>query len=240
MVHGDLPRVQGSVTIFLDLDGPILDTRARNYAVHRALVEEQGRKVGLSPERFWTWKQAGRSSAQILARTGGGVDVEQFKRRWMVEIESPKWLRLDRLQPGVRETLGAWFPRWPLVLVTLRQDREALEAQLARLGLKRFFRAVLSETPVGRPGAETKQRLISGSPFHGRGVMIGDTEVDILAGRGLGLVTVGVWNGIRSRRRLAAEQPDVLVDGLAALKCVDFDAWARENAGRAGDANQAG
>jgi phosphoglycolate phosphatase len=48
-------------------------------------------------------------------------------------------------------------------------------------------------------------------------LIVGDTEVDIRAGKAVGIKTVAVTSGIRSRAALEAEGPDVIVDDIRAL-----------------------
>jgi phosphoglycolate phosphatase-like HAD superfamily hydrolase len=215
------------MTLFLDLDGPILDAAERNFQVHCALVAELGGRMTLNRDELWRLKRAGQSSADLLAlNPGPPVDRERFKRRWSEEIELPRWLALDTLQPGACATLEWLAQSWPLVLVTLRQRRDGLEDQLTRLGLARFFSSVLCANPAAGEGWETKRALVAASAFTGAGVFIGDTEVDIRAGKLLGLATVAVLCGIRDRAALEAEQPGLIVSGLEDLKRIDLPALA--------------
>jgi phosphoglycolate phosphatase-like HAD superfamily hydrolase len=48
-------------------------------------------------------------------------------------------------------------------------------------------------------------------------VKVGDTEVDILEGKNAGAWTVGVLSGTQPRRRLAALQPDFLVENIRSI-----------------------
>ena len=48
-------------------------------------------------------------------------------------------------------------------------------------------------------------------------VKVGDTEVDILEGKNAGAWTVGVLSGTQPRKRLAALQPDFLVESIRSI-----------------------
>ena len=48
---------------------------------------------------------------------------------------------------------------------------------------------------------------------------VGDSPFDVQAARAAGVFSVGVaWGGIHSRERLAAEEPDALVDSAEELR----------------------
>jgi phosphoglycolate phosphatase-like HAD superfamily hydrolase len=63
----------------------------------------------------------------------------------------------------------------------------------------------------------TKVALIRslGIPSSDDGIIVGDTETDIAAGKELSLTTVAVLNGIRTRRMLEMCQPDHIIDSFA-------------------------
>jgi pyrophosphatase PpaX len=49
---------------------------------------------------------------------------------------------------------------------------------------------------------------------------VGDTTVDVLAGRSAGMQTIAVTTGFHSRKRIAESNPDVIIDDLEALERV--------------------
>ncbi|MBI4571027.1 MAG: HAD hydrolase-like protein [Chloroflexi bacterium] len=65
--------------------------------------------------------------------------------------------------------------------------------------------------------ALTKAALIRAAGLAGDGIVVGDTEADIAAARGLGLTLVCVATGLRSRRFLQELEPDYLLEAFAAL-----------------------
>ena len=207
------------MNLFLDLDGPILNTAERNFRVYRAIVQEMGGQTAILQDAFWDMKRSGNSSAQILRREAGtaGIHADSFARRWLSEIEKPAWLAFDCIQPGVLDWIFGMASQFQLILVTLRQNGTALRDQLALLKLERLFKAVLCDTPTTGKGWETKYRLVTESGIATDGVIMGDTEVDVRAGKLLGLGTIAVSCGIRTRDLLAAEEPELIVDSLVEL-----------------------
>jgi phosphoglycolate phosphatase-like HAD superfamily hydrolase len=51
----------------------------------------------------------------------------------------------------------------------------------------------------------------------GHGLIVGDGDTDIEAGKRAGVVTCGVTYGLGSREGLIAAEPDILIDDLAEL-----------------------
>ncbi len=226
MVHGDLRRVPGAdcgkrpMTLFFDLDGPILDVSRRYYRLHSELVLQLG-GMPMDEANYWERKRDREPLSALLAldlKPIPGESAQTYRQLWREKIEWPASLAADTVVPGAREQLAALQTTHHLVLVTLRQCRENLEAQLERLQLGPFFEAVISAAPPAEEAWKVKQELIrSSSWMNGSGCIVGDTEVDIRAGKALGLITVAVLSGIRNRRCLALEKPDFLVEGLREL-----------------------
>lgn len=204
--------------LFLDLDGVLLDVRERHYRVHCDVLAPMGGVRG-DPDAFWRLKRAHRPLVELLAATAASPpDEASYRREFLARIEAPEYLAHDRLAPGARERLAALASGHSLALVTLRRHRERLLAQLEALTLASLFAAVHSAPGSGDGDWEIKRGLIAESPLFRRdGVVVGDTEADVRAGKALGLRTVAVLTGLRNRELLAAEAPDALLDSIADL-----------------------
>jgi len=207
------------VPIFLDFDGVLLDVSERYFRVHRALIEPSpgGR---LDRSAYWNLKRARRQIRHILEADGAGeVDEATYRKRWVDTIEAQEFLGVDVLLPGTRERLAALAQKHPLILVTLRQQPAHLAMQLDALNLRPFFEAVLVGSPLSGEGSTVKAGLLRESGRLRPGALIvGDTEVDIRAGKAVGIKTVAVLSGIRDREALEAEAPDAIVDDLHSLE----------------------
>lgn len=207
--------------LYLDLDGTILDVAARNHRVHVESVRALGGESRLSLEAFWREKRAGLTNARLLEREGlvPRVDPRRYGERFLAAIELDELQALDALLPGAREALEALAARHTLVVVTLRREREPLLRSLARLGVDRLVSDVLSASPLDAPGEHTKAALVRGRAraIVGASWIVGDTEIDVRAGKALGLRTCAVTSGIRDEARLSLETPDLLVPHLGAF-----------------------
>lgn len=202
--------------LFLDLDGPILDVRLRYHSVHAHIVASLGvQDDPLDLAAFWEAKRAGASGRALCAAHYPAVDPDEYTARWIAEIEAPERLRLDEVWETARAALDGLRERGPLVVITLRQHGERVPGELARLGLE--VDRVLHASPLDGPGWNSKERLLRAEGAREGDWIVGDTEVDIRAGKALGMRTCGVSCGIRNGELLALEDPDRLVDDLAAF-----------------------
>jgi phosphoglycolate phosphatase len=209
------------VPIFLDFDGVLLDVSERYFRVHRALIQPC-LGAGLDRTLYWNLKRQGRPIRDILEADGATeVDESTYRKLFVKTIEAREFLVHDVLIPGTREIVASLAHRHPLTLVTLRQEPDHLAMQLDALELRPFFEAVLVGSPLSGVASAVKAGLLRESRWLRPGALIvGDTEVDIRAGKAVGIKTVAVLSGIRSREALEAEAPDAIVDDLHGLEGV--------------------
>lgn len=123
------------------------------------------------------------------------------------------------LVPGVRETLQRLQPHYPMAVVSARDERSTL-AFLDQHSLRPFFTVVVTALsashtkpypdPIfyaaGRMGVAPEECL-----------MIGDTTVDIRAGRSAGAQTIGVLCGFGEAPELTRCGADLLLNSTADL-----------------------
>jgi HAD superfamily hydrolase (TIGR01509 family) len=205
-------------TVIIDLDGPVLDGQLRHYQCYRDIVTERGHRA-MSLERYWDMKRHRVDRRSQLAATGAEALYDTFLPAWLQRIESPSYLALDRLQPGVHDKLEEWTRMGVrLVLVTMRRDHETLAWQLDTLELRHHFDSVVAVGPIEpdvAKAAAAKSYLAPSSLE--RTLWVGDTEVDIAAARRVGVKVCAVTCGLRTRDFLASLRPDSLVSDMSAI-----------------------
>ncbi|MDP9510727.1 HAD hydrolase-like protein [Pseudomonas protegens] len=187
-------------TIFLDLDGPLLDGTQRHYSCYRSIMEGAG-FVPIDSERYWQLKRDMINRRELLALSRADSLYDEFLTRWLTLIESPGALELDIVQPGALECLRNWRQQGKrLILVTLRKDAAALQMQLQNKGLSAYLDKVLvcAHESGGAGKAQAVLDFLGERPDPLRSVWVGDTEVDAQAARSLGLDVYLVQNGLRS------------------------------------------
>ncbi|MBA2564138.1 MAG: HAD family hydrolase [Gemmatimonadetes bacterium] len=214
------------VLVLFDIDGTLLTAgQAPRRALEEALVAVYG-----TPGPVTTHDFSGKTDPQIilelleqegLARSRVRDDLERALDAY-VERLGP-YLAEDphaRLLPGIAELVPALArePRAAMGLLTGNVARGA-RAKLARFGLWEHFdvgafgsddadRNLLPAVAVARAAARWGVSFPPSRTF-----VIGDTPLDIAAGRVIGAVTVAVDTG-RTSGRLAEHAPDHLFDDL--------------------------
>lgn len=119
-----------------------------------------------------------------------------------------------RLVPGALATLERLAPRFPLGIATSR-DRWSAAAILEAELLNRFFQSVatarttLRSKPHPQPIIWTADQL--GVPPQSL-LVVGDTTVDIRAGRAAGAQTAGILSGFGERQELAEAGADIILE----------------------------
>ena len=121
---------------------------------------------------------------------------------------------------GVDRLLAGLAPRYPLAVVTARGERAA-QAFLQQFNLTHHFGAIASAQtaphtkPYPDPVLWAARTL--GVPVE-HCLMVGDTTVDILAGKRAGAQTVGVLCGFGERGELERSGADLILDTTAELE----------------------
>lgn len=219
---GGIPQrcAASQVTLFCDFDGPIVDVSERYYQTYRlGLAEIEAASPGLalhqlSKPQFWQMKQERTPDIEIAMRSGlQGEQIQQFLSRVKQIVNQPDLLAQDQIQPGVRWALSLLHERdVRLVLVTLRQQVQASQI-LRDHGLAALFSGIWGshdESAAYLNQAEHKTYLLDLAiqKFGNEAAwMVGDTEADVLAGQSLGIPTIALTCGIRSRSYLQKLEP---------------------------------
>jgi HAD superfamily hydrolase (TIGR01549 family) len=129
------------------------------------------------------------------------------------------------LVPGIRETLALLKPRFPMVVISARDDRAAM-GFLQHFELLPFFSYVITAQTC----AHTKpfpDPVLWAADHMGLSptqlLMIGDTTVDIRAGKAAGAQTVGVLCGFGEEPELRRAGADLILPSTALLPQILLD-----------------
>src|SRR5512133_710055 len=120
---------------------------------------------------------------------------------------------------GIRETLGLLQPRYPLAVISAR-DQAGTQAFLEQHQLTEFFKVVASALTCRHTKPFPDPILWAAAQM---GVapenclMVGDTTVDIRAGKAAGAQTVGVLCGFGQEAELRKAGADLILPHTAAL-----------------------
>lgn len=197
------------MNILLDLDGTILDSRARLHSLFCKLAP------GVMPDRsvYWEHKRVPRSHRWILANVAGWDEgeIQAFEAEWLRKIEEPEYLALDELAPGAFDAIRSLSTHASVHLLTARRSPGNLKRQLEQLGLLNCFTSIMA-TGAGRSKVETvRAHAIA---LEASDVLVGDTGEDVEAARSLGLVSVAICSGFRCEQYLRERGADRLYPSL--------------------------
>lgn len=196
--------------LFFDLDGTIWDSGERLY---KLFIDLTG--VNIEYDQYWKEKRNKVSNEDILLHRFNFRDdkIRQFTKSWMVKIEAPEYLALDKPFPFTEETLRYCISRgYHIYYVTLRQSKDKVIHELIDKKLYQYCLACLvSETKC------SKQDLVlqSGIEVCSEDFMIGDTGRDIQAAKSLGIRSIGVLSGFRNEKILSTYCPDYILKDIS-------------------------
>lgn len=202
------------MTVFLDLDGTLVEVSRKYYAVYRDILKRHGYNT-LGIQSYWEMKRDGTSNRKILLHSNCGLSEEDYKIEFTELIEKNGYLRFDVLKAGARSTLEQLSGFGELVLVTMRKNRDALLKELEQLRIIDFFIKVVNDDLGDDTKAwEKKEKLFKEHIVGKQAFVIGDSEAEIKAGKNLGYKTIAVSNGIRTVQILRGLEPDYILSDI--------------------------
>lgn len=203
----------GNMKIFCDLDGTVIDVATRHYRVYSETTQ-QFNGLPLSKAQYWDLKRKKMKWSELLPLSGLSSDIENgYLKVFIEKIEDPAYLKFDLPFPGAIDTLASLAEKGQCYLVSLRRNRRNLLDQLKGLAVDKYFTEVLSGHSE-HDGYDVKITLIKDRLGDEPGIIIGDTEADIVTGKKLGMTSIAVTSGIRDEAFLRALSPDYLVENI--------------------------
>lgn len=204
--------------LLFDLDGTLIDSTADLAASGNWLRVKHGLPA---------------HSVEIVASFVGD-GIEALTRRLLERPEGPIEAEVDefklhyhehcldetRLYPGVAATLEVLQARgYRLAVVTNKPERISRRI-LEGLGVGQRFSSVVggNSAPHKKPHAAPLHMAceqLSCDPR--RAVMVGDSRVDIEAGRNAGMPSIAILGGIGDESLLRAARPDLILNNFEAL-----------------------
>lgn len=211
--------------LLFDIDGTVIDYKKRMYGLYRQYAMDHDYPL-ISEAAYFANKKKGISEKSITAQTFPRAALTPYTVWKKAAIEKPEALRLDRLVSGIRNVLAKLVPIHALVSLSARQSTEALEEELVRLGIRAYFQSVL---PVGlaNPAQAKAAAVIAYSNVYRYRledmIVIGDTEIDILASQVAAVRCIAVGWGLRSASFLAGQGAKTVVKSVRDLPKVIAD-----------------
>lgn len=204
--------------IIFDLDGTLVDSRddianAVNFTLKKIGLKEKSISeissyIGTGIEDL-IGKSLGNKQEVLLTRA---LSVfEKYYRKHSADNSV--------LYPNVKEILE-YFKNKRKVIVTNRNYEFALIA-LNKLGIYDYFENVVGGDDVGCMKPSSCPLDISMNRLNTNkeeAIIVGDMDIDIVAGKKAGIITCGVTYGIGKKEDIIKAKPDFIIDDIINLK----------------------
>lgn len=205
--------------VLFDLDGTLLDSsRAITDAVENVLKSR-----GLGCNRADVAEMIGMPLENIFAVLAPNLSTEEV---WQLVLEYREYYMAHHLEhtsihPSTRMLLTKLKARGYKLGIITGKYREPVIDALDHFGISEFFDAVVTgyEVKNHKPAPdivlEAAKRL-GVSPKEC--VVVGDSSLDVEAGKRAGSLTIAVLSDLYSRRQLENAKPTVIVEDLGAIQ----------------------
>ena len=200
------------MNIFFDLDGTLWDSKDRLFTLFCDITKQNK----ISIDEYWNQKRAKISNEQILEGLGfNDNQIKKFVAEWMHKIEEDNYLRLDTLFPYTKIVLQTLKNRGcDIYYVTLRQSAERVLNEIRDKGIADYcIRCLVSEART------TKEQLVNnaGIKLSSDDIFVGDTGIDVMTAKSLGIKSVAVLSGFRNKEILEGYAPDYIIGNISEL-----------------------
>src|ERR1051325_3278075 len=202
--------------VLFDLDGTLIDSLGALAASLNLMLRDLDRPP-LSREQVAAF--IGNGIPTTVRRALVATHPNQEPPDPALHDAATEMLKTTRLFPNVVETLEH-FRGKRLGVVTSKEVRFT-EFLLDHFGIAKYFDTIVGgdTTPARKPDPQPvleALRLLEGRAAEA--VMIGDSEIDVIAGRRAGTQTCAVTFGYRSAAQLRVTEPDVMIDRFDQLR----------------------
>lgn len=199
---------KNTMNIFFDFDGTLIDVSQKYYHAHCAACKIM-RLRSCSFKKYWGAKRSKTPEHELVNLDLHSTRLRDYENSRIRLLENNEFLEYDKLFPFTKKLLQSLKDRHRLFLVTLRRDAGFLLREVNNFGIANFFTKILIHCPKSN-ALVAKMNLLKEIKFSSDDLIVGDTEVDIEAGKQLNLITVAVESGIRKKSILKKYAPDYL------------------------------
>ena len=204
--------------ILLDLDGTIVDSRGAYLEASRTAFAAMGQRtvdiriVIEIPKRL----EQDLPISDLVTE----VDVKKFLQLYLRAYYQATASRTKPF-PNVADTLKKLSGKAKLALTTRRSvSKKEVMNELEKLDLAKYFQEVVTSLDTHEPKPSPEALIKCSKQLNveiGDCLVVGDSIVDVKAGKNAGAKTVAVLSGIFSREELERENPDLILESIRKL-----------------------
>jgi HAD superfamily hydrolase (TIGR01509 family) len=208
-------------TIIFDLDGVLLDSREANFRAFRVVHDALSSKTDFTMNKFLEWYTPNYFElfGKMEIPESEWMRAGQIWRQHYISNESPELFAHTQEILSYLKSKG-----FKLALVTNGSENR-VNLDLERRKIKQFFDVVVN-------GEGLKLEEIKPAPTQlfmaleklgenaKSAVYIGDTAIDVLAGKNAGMKTIAITAGFGLLEKLKESNPDHIIDDLKELETI--------------------
>jgi len=204
--------------ILLDLDGTIVDSKEAYLEAVKAAFKMMGQRMVDAkiateiPKRL----EQNLPIKDLLK----GIDIQKFLDIYLNAYYQATSSTTKPI-PKVLDTLEKLSKKAKLALTTMRYvPKEEVINELKKFGLAKYFQYVITALDTRDPKPSPEALIKCAKQFDIQMcecMVVGDSIVDIKAGKNAGAKTVAVLSGIFSREELENEKPDLIIESVNKL-----------------------
>ena len=208
--------------IIFDLDGTLVDSREdMANAVNFTLKQIGLREKNISEISSYI----GKGIEDLIRGSLGNKQEALLKRALSIFVEYYRKHSTDTtvLYPNVKEILE-YFKNKRKTIVTNRNYEFALTT-LNKLGIRDYFEDIVGGDDIGcmKPSSCPLDRSMGRlNADKEKAIIVGDMDIDIVAGKKAGIITCGVTYGMGKKEDIIKAKPDFIIDNIVDLKSIIY------------------
>jgi HAD superfamily hydrolase (TIGR01549 family) len=205
-----------------DVDGTLSDTDdLYQQKVLRYLPRLLFRKPDIAARRFVMWAEAPGNALLGFADTLGVDDEMIALIDWMSRRQKPSTKQFLMIE-GVDAMLSGLLGKFPMAVVSARDEKGTMRF-LEQFDLAKYFDVIVTGLSAKRTKPYPDPILLAAQKMGVTAdacLMIGDTTVDMRAGKSAGAQTVGVLCGFGEKEELVRLGADVILKSTGELAMI--------------------
>ena len=207
--------------LLLDLDGTIVDSKEAYLEAMKTAMKKTGQKtmdinaVTEIPKRL----EQNLPINDLIQ----GIDAQEFLKAYLDAYYQATTAKAKPV-PSISDTLQRLSRKVKLAVVTMRHvPCRIVVEELEKFGLAKYIQNVVTALDTEKSKPSPEALIKCARCLHVKMsdcAVVGDSVVDVKAGKAAGAKTIAVLSGIFSRQELEKENPDLILENVKDL--LDF------------------
>ena len=203
--------------IMFDLDGTILDTKPAYIETAKIAFKATGQETPLNATALEIPKRIEQKQPfDDLLKSDAKAFLEVYLKTFYA-ISASK----TKPFPNIAGTLETLSHKAKLAVITMRfVPGNAIVSELKQFGLNQYFSHVVTalDTHKPKPSPEALIKAVAAMDVQMCDcVIVGDSVIDVKAGKAAGAKTVAVLSGLYSRAELSEAEPNFILNDVSEL-----------------------